>query len=195
MVVGWGHTPPDFKITELDMTEPTAVPEVEEDAQTRITIDTESYENGVSGAGSKTKHNGDPVAIALNGLTIEESAVIAGTLMGVPADEMQAKYAHLNVGQQRMNLGNRIRGAVAKLNKAKDAVEGAGEAALSAASKVPQANAAKRAESAKKAAEAKKKLAEDTATAKAAEKAAKAEAAAKAKAKADKAAEKAEKVA
>jgi hypothetical protein len=38
----------------------------------------------------------------------------------VTSQDLQDKYAHLNVGQQRMNLGNRIRGSVNKMDKAVD---------------------------------------------------------------------------
>lgn len=83
-----------------------------------IKPDLTKYVNGVSGSGKKTKRSNDPIAGMLDGFTVEEVAQVAAAMTDVPAKELIAKYAHLNVGMQRMNLGNRIRGAVAKLDKA-----------------------------------------------------------------------------
>lgn len=105
--------------------------ETAEVAKTVIRPDTDTYVNGISASGAKTQHNGDAVATALNGASVDEVATIAGTLLKADPAELKAKYAHLNVGQQRMNLGNRIRGIFNKLEKAE---EGTGVTALSAAS-------------------------------------------------------------
>lgn len=86
-----------------------------------IKPDLTKYVNGVSGSGKKTKRANDPIAEALDGFTVEEVAAVASSMCDVPAKELLAKYEHLNVGMQRMNLGNRIRGAVAKLDKAHEA--------------------------------------------------------------------------
>jgi hypothetical protein len=98
---------------------------------TKIRPDVTDYVAGVSGSGKKTKNCGDTVAATLNGLSLDDVAEIAGHMLGQPAAEVAAKYSHLNVGQQRMNLGNRIRGVVAKLNKEND---GSGDTALEKAS-------------------------------------------------------------
>jgi colicin import membrane protein len=87
----------------------------------QIRPNTESYSKGVSGSGARTLHKGDDVGEGLNGMTVDEVKTVA-TKMGI---EDVDKYDHLNVGQQRMNLGNRIRGAIARMDKAE---EGAGTA-------------------------------------------------------------------
>lgn len=56
--------------------------------------------------------NGDPVATALRGLDINDVFKIAADVLQTTQKELHAKYDHLNVGQQRMNLGNRLRKAV-----------------------------------------------------------------------------------
>lgn len=98
------------------------------DGKTVIRPDTESYVAGVSGSGKKTQHCGDEVAAALNGLPLTAVAAIAVSLTGTP--DLAFKYDHLNIGQQRMNLGNRIRGVVKA--KEKEAA-GSGIRALNAA--------------------------------------------------------------
>lgn len=95
--------------------------EKEEAKEVRVKPNLETYVTGVSGSGKKTKRSDDPVAQALDGFTVEETANVAARLCDIPAKDLLAKYAHLNVGMQRMNLGNRIRGAVAKLDKAHEA--------------------------------------------------------------------------
>lgn len=90
----------------------------EETKEVRIKPDLEKYVNGVSGSGKRTKRADDPIAEALDGLTVDEVAGIASRMTDTPKKELIEKYAHLNVGMQRMNLGNRIRGAVNKLDAA-----------------------------------------------------------------------------
>lgn len=90
--------------------------ETNEDGKTRITIPTEKYVDAKSATGGKSKHNGDAVATALSGHSIDSVYGIAAEMTGTAVEDLQAKYAHLNVGQQRMNLGNRIRGAVNKMD-------------------------------------------------------------------------------
>ena len=71
-----------------------------------IRPNTEKYISTRTAAGTKSMSNGDPVAKALEGLNNDEVKEIAEQ-MGV---EDVNKYDHLNPGQVRMNLGNRIRG-------------------------------------------------------------------------------------
>jgi hypothetical protein len=95
---------------------------------------TAAYVAGRSGTGKKTLINGDPVSLALVGATPRQAAIMLVSLSRqlipgstLTVDEVVSKYAHLNVGLQRMSIGNRIRGVVAKMNK--DA-EGTGDEAL-----------------------------------------------------------------
>lgn len=58
---------------------------------------------------------GDEVALLLRPAeTLDDVYRIAAKYLGVPEDELRAKYKHLNNGQQRMNLGNRMRGHMKK---------------------------------------------------------------------------------
>jgi len=93
----------------------------EETKEVRIKPDLEKYVNGVSGSGKKTKNCGDEIATALDGFTVEEIRAVASKLTDTSQKDLEAKYAHLNVGMQIMNLRNRIRGAVNKLDKAHEA--------------------------------------------------------------------------
>lgn len=86
--------------------------------EVRIKPDLEKYVNGVSGSGKRTKRANDDVAAALDGFTLDEVYAVAKSMCDISVKELTEKYEHLNVGMQRMNLGNRIRGAVAKLDKA-----------------------------------------------------------------------------
>lgn len=95
--------------------------------KTRIAANTEKYQKSKSASGSMSLNNGDRVAAAMLGLTLGEAVSLASDVTGVTADDLIAKYQHLNVGQQRMNLGNRIRGALNKLDKAFDAAKDAGK--------------------------------------------------------------------
>jgi hypothetical protein len=52
---------------------------------------------------------GDDVGELLRGKSVDETYAIAAKYLGAPVLELKAKYAHLNPGQQRMVLGNRMR--------------------------------------------------------------------------------------
>lgn len=67
-----------------------------------------------SATGNKSYDNGDNVATLLRGSDLETVYAIGARELGVTVTELKAKYAHLNPGQQRMNVGNRIRGAINK---------------------------------------------------------------------------------
>lgn len=87
----------------------------EEKTTTTVNANREGYTKSKSASGSASLHNGDPVATACEGMTIEDMFKMAKRMTG---EDYSEKYAKLNVGMQRMNLGNRIRGAISKLNKA-----------------------------------------------------------------------------
>lgn len=82
--------------------------------KTIIRANTEKYQRAKAASGAMSQHNGDAVAQTLAGLPLESVLAIANRMTST---DLSAKYTHLNVGQQRMNLGNRIRGTVAKINK------------------------------------------------------------------------------
>lgn len=171
-------------------------------AGTRIILPTDQMVRTKSASGSTSFHCGDPVAKALDGVSLDlvkELAVAAGIEIN--------KYEHLNPGQQRMTLGNVMRnllrreqidpaafqqaadGIRAKAEQeiaARQAAEAEGKAAKEAekAAKAEEAKAIREAEKAAKAEEA-KAAKEAAKAAKEAEKAAKAEEKAKAKAAAE----------
>lgn len=68
--------------------------------------------------GEKTprpKAGKDELALALQGLTLDEVYAIAAPALGSSEEELRTKYGHLNPGMQRMNLGNRMRSKGVKL--------------------------------------------------------------------------------
>ena len=70
------------------------------------------YQDTVSSSNRPSLHNGDPVAVFLQG---QEPALVmaaAERILGLDAGFLSEKYQSLNPGQQRMNSGNRIRAAL-----------------------------------------------------------------------------------
>ncbi len=94
----------------------------EKDKKKEVSVkpDLSKYVKGVSGSGKKTMRTNDLVGASLDGFTLDEVYGVAQELTDTPAKEFRDKYSHLNVGMQRMNLGNRIRGAIAKQDKARE---------------------------------------------------------------------------
>jgi hypothetical protein len=78
-----------------------------------IRPNTDNYQTAKSASGSTTKHSGDAVAVALVGATLEETYGFVSKIVGVAEDVLREKYGNANVGQQRMFLGNLIRGGMA----------------------------------------------------------------------------------
>lgn len=68
------------------------------------------YVPAKNATGGSTKTNGDPLAIAWLTLDVEAFCSYAGRLLGLAP----SLYSHLNPGQQRMNMGNRIRAQIRK---------------------------------------------------------------------------------
>lgn len=69
-----------------------------------------NYEPCIAASGKKSKDNGDEVALELRGQSLEFAYQRAAEYLEVTESSLRAKYSHLNPGQQRMCLGNRIRG-------------------------------------------------------------------------------------
>ena len=63
-------------------------------------------------SGASAIDNGDPVAEQLRGKSLDEVYTIAAKACEVEEAVLRARYQHLNLGFQRMNLGNKIRGVV-----------------------------------------------------------------------------------
>lgn len=68
----------------------------------------------LTATGNKSLDNGDTIAQMLRGADLETVYKIGAKELKVTVEELKKKYGHLNPGQQRMNVGNRIRGAIRK---------------------------------------------------------------------------------
>lgn len=148
-----------------------------------VKINRDRYKSTKTAAGVKSLNNGDEVAATLDGLNIDELFTIGKTLLG---EDFAEKYAKLNVGMQRMNMGNRLRAKVRTIDAEEKSNEGDGLKALTkAAAPFAKARDQRVAAAAKEKAE-KQKAREE----KAAEAKAKKEAKAKAKAEKEKEASK-----
>ncbi len=64
--------------------------------------------------GRKTSDIGDATAELLRGKTLDEVYRLAAKKLGVDEQALRARYAKLNPGMVRMNLGNRMRHAAGK---------------------------------------------------------------------------------
>lgn len=91
--------------------------EVEASTKATIKVDREKYQTTRSASGAKSLNNGDQVAELLNGLDVEAVHDIGSEALETDTRE---KYAHLNGGMQRMNVGNRLRGFVNKAPEGED---------------------------------------------------------------------------
>lgn len=72
-------------------------------------VNLDGYEKVKTPAGGTSYHNGDAVAERLAGKSLEEAYGITAKALKEDVKALQKKYAHLNVGMQRMALGNRLR--------------------------------------------------------------------------------------
>ena len=63
-------------------------------------------------SGRKSLSIGDEVALFLDGMTPTEVMAAAERILGLHEGELVDRYNHLNLGQQRMNGGNRLRAAL-----------------------------------------------------------------------------------
>lgn len=80
-------------------------------ATARIRPDLTGYQTAKSASGSSTKICGDEVSLALVGATLDETYDFVSKVVGVAEADLREKYGDKNPGQQRMFLGNLIRGA------------------------------------------------------------------------------------
>lgn len=68
----------------------------------------------VTASGRAAIDSNDDVAQRLRGCDLEEAYALCAKHAGIPVEELRRRYAKLNPGMQRMNLGNRLRGALAE---------------------------------------------------------------------------------
>ena len=64
--------------------------------------------------GRKSRDCADAVALMLRGKDLDESYLIAARYLDRPQGDLEIRYSKLNNGQQRMCLGNLIRGKMMK---------------------------------------------------------------------------------
>ncbi len=107
-----------------DATSEQESPVTDNESKVTIAVNKEKYQPSRTAAGTKSLNNGDPVAQALEGMTLEEVQDLADKFIG--ENDFRTRYAKLNRGMQRMNIGNRIRGHMRKadvLDKDKNVVK------------------------------------------------------------------------
>jgi hypothetical protein len=63
--------------------------------------------------GNPSIDNNDKIAQRLRGQTLDTVYELCAKACEVTVKDLKAKYGHLNLGMQRMNLGNKIRAAAA----------------------------------------------------------------------------------
>ena len=135
--------------------------------KTVVRPNTDNYTSARSSSGSKSQHNGDAVAQALQGATVDEVVKLGAEILECTQKDLRERYEGKNDGMVRMNIGNRIRGVINKMNKAE---EGTGDSYISEVSSglrdsvekreaKAEAEKAKKAEAAEKAKAAKEKKA------------------------------------
>lgn len=107
--------------------ETTVVKKEETKTEGTVKINRDRYKPTKTATGVKSLNNGDEVAATLDGLTIDELFSIGKTLLD---EDFAPKYAKLNVGMQRMNMGNRLRAKVRTIDAGEKANEGDGLKAL-----------------------------------------------------------------
>ena len=101
--------------------------------------------------GRRTIDCADDVASRLRGLPIEQVYAEAAAALETTVEALQATYSHLNVGMQRMNLGNRIRGAAAAKEQAAKKAEAKAAREAQAAERAAQKEAERAAKAEEKA--------------------------------------------
>lgn len=76
-------------------------------------VDLSHYAKVKSASGNASLDNGDQIAKDLRGMELGDVYSRASKVLKEPVKALRERYKHLNPGMQRMNLGNRIRGAQA----------------------------------------------------------------------------------
>lgn len=73
--------------------------------------DLSKYAAAKSASGNSSLNCGDAIAKKLAGRDLDDVYREAAKATGIPEKDLRSRYKHLNVGMQRMNLGNRMRAA------------------------------------------------------------------------------------
>lgn len=75
------------------------------------THDLSAYVKATTASGNTSLNCGDDLAKKLAGKDLDAVYKLAAKTLDVPEKDLRSRYAKLNVGMQRMNLGNRMRAA------------------------------------------------------------------------------------
>lgn len=81
-------------------------------------FDLSDYEAVKSAGGNSSLDCGDDLAQKLRGMELDEVYALASKKLDMPEKVLRQRYAKLNVGMQRMNLGNRMRAGTRAVVKA-----------------------------------------------------------------------------
>ena len=84
---------------------------------TSVTVKRDALKASRTAKGTKSLNNGDAIAKATEGLTVDQVFTAVKKFTKV---DCRADYEHLNPGMQRMCLGNRLRGFITKGGKVAD---------------------------------------------------------------------------
>jgi hypothetical protein len=122
--IGWGdaangrpRNPEQYTEITITKVEPPRETRVKGDGKPRICGNEFNFDKYViheakTASGRPYVDIDDEVANLLRGETLEEIYTMTAEKLKVSRDSLIAKYEHLNVGMQRMNLGNRLRKAM-----------------------------------------------------------------------------------
>lgn len=75
--------------------------------------DLSKYVKSVTAGGNTSLNCGDAVAKKLDGKDLDAVYKLAAKTLDIPEKQLRDRYAKLNTGMQRMNLGNRMRAQAA----------------------------------------------------------------------------------
>ena len=122
--VGWGdaahdrpRNPEQYTEKTITKIEPPREARVKGDGKPRICGNEFNFDKYViheakTASGRPYVDINDEVANLLRGKTLDEIYTMTAEKLKVSKESLAAKYKHLNVGMQRMNLGNRLRKAL-----------------------------------------------------------------------------------
>jgi hypothetical protein len=74
-------------------------------------FDLSDYVKVKTASGNTSLSCGDDLAKKLQGKELDDVYKMAAKVLDVPVSQLKQRYGKLNVGMQRMNLGNRMRAA------------------------------------------------------------------------------------
>ena len=107
-------------INDIDQVDLDDLDDEEEKPLSRVKDYIDKYDVVIAASGKKSRDAGDKVAKELRGMTLADVYKRASSILDVSEEKLMAKYTHLNEGQQRMCLGNRIRGHYRRAAKEAD---------------------------------------------------------------------------